>query len=249
MFERQLKGAIALEGQTPRQHLKEDDAERVHVRGRPKGRLTRRLLGGHVGGCPQESSRLRERSLPTRARDPKIGQLCPAVSTEKNVRGPQIPVNDTLRVGVRESRRYVAGDLLGFGISECIRRSESIRKRAAREVLEDEVRSPVRKAIVVDANDVRMGECCGRMRLPLETRLAGLPIVKLESHGSIKLPVKGEPHFSHAAATDLVLELVAIGNYLRTPQWRQDSASALGPHFSAIGGPKTFAETASERIS
>ena len=50
------------------------------------------------------------------------------------------------------------------------------------------------------------------MRLPLETRLAGLPLVKLESHRSIELPVKGEPHFSHAAATELVPELIAIGN-------------------------------------
>jgi hypothetical protein len=221
MLERQLKGAIALEGQTPRQHLKEDDAEGIHVRGRPKARLTRRLLRGHVGGCPQETSRLRKRSLPNRARDPKIDQLCSPVSTEKNVRGLQIPVNDTLRVGVRESRRYVAGDLLGFGVSECIGRGESIRERAAREVLKDEVWSPVRKAIVIDANDVRMREGCGRMRLPLETRLASLPTVKLESHASIELPVKGEPHFSHAAAPDLALELVAIGNYLRTPQWRQ----------------------------
>ena len=132
MFERQLKGAIALEGQTPRQHLKEDDAEGVHVRGRANGRLTRRLLGGHVGGCPQETSRLSERSLPTRAGDPKIDQLCLPVSTEENVRGLQIPVNDTLRVGVCESRRYVASDLLGFGVSECVRRGESIRERAAR---------------------------------------------------------------------------------------------------------------------
>jgi hypothetical protein len=241
MFERQLKGAIALEGQTPRQHLKEDDTERVYVRGRPNGSLTRRLFGGHVGGCPQDTSRLRERSLLTRARDSEIDQLCSPVRTEKNVRGLQIPVNDTLRVGVRESRRYVAGDLLGFGVSECTGRGESIRERAARKVLKDEVRSPVRKAIVVDANDVRMGERCGRMRLPLETQLAGVPLVKLESHRSIELPVKGEPYFSHAAATELVPELIAIGNYLRTPQWRQDSASALGPHFPAIGGPKTFA--------
>src|SRR5215207_4813003 len=204
MFERQLNRAIAVEGQTPRQHLKEDDTERVHVRGRPNGRLTRRLLGGHVGGCPQETSRLRKRSLLTRARDPKIGQLCSPVSTEQNIRGLQIPVNDTLRVGMREGRRYVASDVRGFGASKGIRRSESIRERAARDILEDEVRSPVRKAVVVDANDVRVGECCGRMRLPLETRLAGFPIVKLESHGSIKLPVNGEPHFSHAAATDLV---------------------------------------------
>ena len=85
------------------------------------------------------------------------------------------------------------------------------------------------------------------MRLPLETRLAGLPLVKLESHRSIELPVKGEPYFSHAAATELVAELIAIGNYLLTPQWRQDSASALGPHFPAIGGPKTSAALGFER--
>jgi hypothetical protein len=66
-----------------------------------------------------------------------------------------------------------------------------------------------------------MGESGSRMCLAFEAELVSPGTSKLQGDRSIKFSIMREPDFAHTAGTNFFAELIAVGDQLSTPQWRQ----------------------------
>jgi hypothetical protein len=113
-------GRVAAEGPAAREHLVEDRAEAEEVGSVVRGQAAE-LLGRHVPERPQDGPRLRalrlrrevRRAAPgaglDELREAEVEDLDPAVLRDEKVLGLEVPVDDSLLVGGRES----PGDLDG----------------------------------------------------------------------------------------------------------------------------------------
>ncbi len=90
-----------MEGHVPRQHLVEDDAQRVEVRLRRHG-LPQRLLGGDVVGRPQHPPGQRQPLLAERAGDPEVGDLGAALGVDQDVVRLDVAMDDPPFMGRAE---------------------------------------------------------------------------------------------------------------------------------------------------
>ena len=160
-----------VERQDPRQHLVEQDAERVEVaRG---ARVDRRdALGRHVLRRAEHLAGAREPRVLRRARDAEVEQLGEVgpvgASREEDVLGLEVAVHDAEVVGARERAR----DLDHDGQRAAERHgpfADGVRERGALEQLHHEVRGAVLAlALVEDLDDVGVREPLGRLRLAAE---------------------------------------------------------------------------------
>ena len=93
-------GACAHERALPRQHLIQDHAERPHVRA-AIGFLSAHLFRRHVRQSPEECSGLGDLGFTNQFRDPEVQDLHETVLGKEQVRGLQVPVEDSKTVCFR----------------------------------------------------------------------------------------------------------------------------------------------------
>src|SRR5207245_1194385 len=105
------RGTVGLEvGRPGGEQLERDGGERVQV-GAAVYACPGDLLGGHVTGCADRDSRLRQRRVgrALHVRDPEIGeQGAPAVLVEQDVRRLHVAVYDAAAVDVAQRIRDLA---------------------------------------------------------------------------------------------------------------------------------------------
>ncbi len=234
--EHQLRHRLALERQSPREHLVERDAEREEIRA-PVDLAARELLGRHVRRRAEHHAGLGLRRIGD-ARDAEVRHLHGvALRLVHDVRGLDVAVDDAH--GVRVAERI--GDALDEG-EDLVRREEVRLLRVldeilALEVLHRDVAEVVLLARVEDGDDVRVVEAPGRFRLAEEALLGVGELVRLEFRrerhrldrdDATDLRILAAIHDAHRALAELFLHLV-------TPEHRLLGPAALQDHRARVG--------------
>ena len=194
------------------EELERHHAQRVEV-GPRADVLAHRLLGrhvvrgadGHPGG--REETPLLRRTLG----DTEVGDLHAAVGGDHDVLGLQVAVDDVLSLRVVERREHSLENPRDLGE----RHVADVRpERSAGHVLHGDVRGSVAHEVVVDRDDVGMAEGARQPRLAQEApgeRRIGLAqrAQLLEGDQAIEIRLPRQVHGGHAAASELVEDLVA----------------------------------------
>jgi hypothetical protein len=211
-FERVLR----LEGQAPREHLVERDAQRIEVGAAVDDPVhAPRLLGRQVRqGALDELQGSCGRLLAGEAGgEPEVGELHLAGRrVEEDVLGLQVPVEDALLVqlrhGPRDTDRKLQESLDGHG------RAEDVVERRTAEILQDERRHPLVLHEVERPHDRLEVQRCSNRVLVLQAldvhRAAAPRIEHLQDHRA----AIGRPDPAEQARPP------ALVNYLGDREWR-----------------------------
>ena len=204
---------LAVEGDVAREHLVEDDAERVDV-GLAVDVVAQRLLGRDVVGRAEHAAVGGQAVVAQRAGDAEVGDLGRALGVEQDVLRLDVAVHDLVRVRAAER----AGDLDRVGQRLVDRQpaepADAVLERLALDVLEDDVGPVLVLAGVDHAHDVRVRELRDRPRLaPEALQLVGvgghLPVQELDGDPAFEVDVEGLIDGRHPAGADLGVEPVA----------------------------------------
>ncbi len=154
----ELQRIARLEREPSGEQPVEDHTERVDVRGGGRG-LPERLLRRDVRRGAEKCARLGERPFPRRhACEPEVGEFRPALLVEEHVCRLEIAMHDTASVGVREACGDARGDVERLVVRQRLSRPQPVLERAAGQILEHDVRTPIGVAVVVEVRDVRVCE-------------------------------------------------------------------------------------------
>ena len=206
----QIEERVAVERRPAREHLVEDDAERVDVA--PLGRrLAGRLFGGDVLGAADDAARLREAGAGEDLGDAEVGQLEDAIVADEDVRRLEIAMDDAVIVDMLEGRADLEGDVDGVAPRELAAHVDEVVEPASLDELHGVPVMPVLVAGVVELDDVRMRELGERLDLAFEALeeagvLGEIGGEDLEGGLSAGDEFLGEMDASHAAAPDLARE-------------------------------------------
>ena len=147
--------------------------------------------------------------------DAEVGDLHLAVAGDEDVRRLDVAVDDAARVGRGERERDRDGRVDGPIGTDASLVAEDVGEAAPVDVLHDDVVGAGRLAPVVDADDVRVVEVGGRLRLAAEA-LDERRVVRelgeehLERDRAVEQLVSSQEDVGHAAPTDPALQLVAL---------------------------------------
>ena len=182
------------------------DPQRVHIGGRGD-RLTEDLLRGEVADRTEDVTGGGERLRGHHACDAEVGQHQPTVGPDQQVARLHVAVHDAVVVG---DLQRLGG--LSHHHHRVVRRERAVAaqhpvQRLARHELHHQVRQPVGLAVVVDLDNVRIGQRRHGVRLdpePLgEARIPGqLGQQHLHRHDPAQHHVVGPPYLAHATASD-----------------------------------------------
>jgi hypothetical protein len=208
-----LDCARRLEREPPRQHPVEDDSEGVDVR-RGRHLLRLRLLRRHVRGSSHQRAGVRQRVRAGYTSDAEVGDLRAAFLVEDDVHRLQVAMNQASVVRMREPRGDFRSDPRALVVVERLPRPEPVFQRPPGKVLEDHVPLSVRPPVVEEPADVRMGERCDRLCLPLEALRVGVRPEHLDRDLAVELGVVRQPHLPHSARAQPPLETVSAADRL-----------------------------------
>src|SRR5262245_14958217 len=208
---------LALEWALARRHLVHRDAQRVEIRA-PVDLAPQDLLGRHVLWRALGLRQALGAGLEHLA-DPEVHQLHAAVAGDQDVAGFDVAVDHVARVRVAQRQAYVARD---FGHAPRRQRrllappahAHHLAHGAALHVLHHDARLVADQRHVVHVHDVRVVHGGGGARLLAEHADRGgigaqLRGQELDGDRPLQLEVPGEMHDAHAAAADLVAQLIA----------------------------------------
>jgi hypothetical protein len=216
-------GRLSREERLPGEHLEEHDTEAPDV-GLLVDALAARLLGGHVGGGPEDDPGQRPgpgeggglgevdrgRAGAGVARpglgEAEVEDLDLSAGRELDVGGREVAVDDALAVGLLEGRGDLLGDLEGLVDGDRTPR-EALLEVFTHDELEGEEGLSVRFFQTVDGGDVRVVERGEEVRLALETGealgvLSDLGREDLDGHVTVKVGVGGAVDLAHAPGPD-----------------------------------------------
>ncbi len=182
----------------------------------------RHCSGAMYAGVPALPTRLSPKTRAT----PKSSTFTAPRSAEEHVRRLEIAVHHVRRVGVGEGTRDLDRD------PDCLMHgertaTEPLAEILALEQLEDEIRTAVRPARVVERDDVRMRELRGRLRLAEEPLVAAARpdaragAERLERDEPPELAIARLVHHPEAAATDLAEKLEPADDATRPQRGRR----------------------------
>ena len=163
------RGRIGLERTPSGQHLEEDDPEGVDV-GRAGDLVTACLFGAEVVDGPEGRARDRHRRLGDGPGDAEVGDLhVPAVGDE-DVARLHVAVDDSLAVGDLERAGHADGDADRVVHRKRAAIAQDRGQVSSVDELHDDVLLAIGTigAVVIDADDVRVGEAAGGPCLLLE---------------------------------------------------------------------------------
>ncbi len=194
------------EGQAPRTHAVEHDAEAVQVAAGVDVAEALGLLRGHVGRRAQNVAGLRQMHVLLRqAGQAEVDDLDPAAAGfEPDVGGLDVAVDQSARVRRRQARRDLPADTQDLGQRRHFRVLEPALQRLALEQGHGEVGNAVVLADLIDGDNVIVLDGGGGAGLAEETlaagRIAGHRAAHdLERDGALQLRVLGREHDAHAA--------------------------------------------------
>ena len=214
---------VAVEGQAAGGELVEHDAEGVEI-GAAVDFFAQRLLGRHVGDGAGDAALAGDADGALADGEAEIDELdrggAGAVG-EEDVGGFEVAVDEAVLVGVAEGFAELGGELDGFfeGFGFAFLEARAF------DQLHDEVGHVLVLADVVDGDHVRVAEG-GRGAGLAEEALAGVADLvvgaeDLDRHRALEVRVPGAEDDAHAAAADLLVEAVAVG---------EDVANAASRH-------------------
>src|SRR5581483_6236182 len=172
-----LEDAVARESRRPREALVEDRSEREDVRGGARVLGPDELLGGHVGGGPEERSRRGERVARARslggavevAPEAEVGEERLAVAREEDVLGLHVAVDDAAPVSRPERARELRAEARDLVDRQRALHIELAPERPALEERHDEV-GPRLARPALDERHEAVAEARLEPALPLEAR-------------------------------------------------------------------------------
>ena len=185
--------------------------QRPHVAGGVGGRPAGHLGGQEPGGADQQPG-LRERLVGLEPGDAEVAQLHQALRRDQDVARLHVTVHDP---------GLVRGGQRGRGLGDqgggLVRGQRALPSYQLGEVLGLDVlhHQPVLAGLldqVEDDHHVLVVEHRRDLRLAAHAIEVGLALAGLGGHLTLQQEVLSEPYLAHAAAPDLALEAVAVGN-------------------------------------
>ena len=234
----QLGQRGSLVGQAAGQELVEHDSERVHV-GRGGGLFAPDLLGSEVGGGADHRADLGDAGLLGRPGDAEVGQLAGHLAAadraadDHQVAGLHVTVDDPVPVGVLESGAGLDADLHGhFRVDQAFGLENLCPRLALHALHHDEVAAVV-DAGVIDLDDVRVDQLGHSEGFAAEAGDEAVVVGKvfgqhLDRHGAFEDAVGRPVDVRHASGTQLVAELVAVGEDRGFSHRRSPGAQTAG---------------------
>jgi hypothetical protein len=232
-------GGVADEGHLTGDRLHQHQGQRVDV-GLPVEGGTLSLLRRGVAGRSQHGiGRLRPGRLGQRPGDPEVGDGEAALVVEQQVGGLDVPVDETLAVGIVQAVGHLEPHLEGLGRGEAVPPVQEIPKAAPLEELKHQVRAVLGLAPVVDPHDVGVVERRRLLGLGSEAAqedlvLGQAGVKDLHRHAPTQGDVLGEEDVGRAPRSD--------GRHQAVPA-AQDSADLVG-HSRRGHGSRVVAEGA-----
>jgi len=172
-------------------------------------RSARHLFRRHVRGGPQGGAALGERRRPGELGQPEVQDLHLASLRQEQVRRLDVPVDDPLRVGLRQPGRRLHHQSGGFRPVQCAL-PEPLPKCLPLVAGHDDVERAVRRlADLVHRADVRVVQPGCGPRL-VEEALLGIGVPRqhrwqeLERHGALQGGVLGLVHHPHPALAEFL---------------------------------------------
>ena len=167
--QRDRGGTVALPRPVADEHLVQDDAQAVDVRG-GRGRLAARLLRAEVVDRPERRPGQGHLRLGDGPGDPEVGDLDLAVLGDEHVAGLDVAMDDAAGVRGRESASDAGPDARDLARRQRPAAAQDRREVLAVDQLHDDERAVRVLAVVVDGDDVRVVERGGRLGLLAEAR-------------------------------------------------------------------------------
>ena len=156
-----------------RDHLEENDSERVYVSADIHRRRVERLLWGDVCGCSEDAFRLGAERVAQAIglRYAEVDELDRAVGLDHYVLGLYVAVHDVVFLRRVESRRHLQNDLHGAGGRELSGEGERLPEVSARDVVHHDEVDAARlvKAAVVHRHEVGVAYARRYLRLAQKT--------------------------------------------------------------------------------
>ena len=164
-----LDGGVAGDGFAPGEHLEEHEPSGIHVAALVGG-APLDLLGGEVGNrAEQDAGLARRRLVGDRPGQSEVGDLDLPVTTDDDVLGLDVAVDDPRRVGCPERAEDRLEDREGLPRRERRLLVDDVPQRLALDELHHEEDVAVVLALVEDGDDVGVAEAGRRPRLRPET--------------------------------------------------------------------------------
>ncbi len=212
VLHRDLERRVARERDRAREHLVEDDPDRVDVGGGADRRAPR-LLGRQVLRRADDRAGLGHLARPG-AGDAEVHHLQPPVRCDRDVVRLDVAVDDAVAVREPERREDLACVVDRDRDRRRTARDQELLEGAALQVLHRDVVGALGLAAVVDRDDVRMRQPGRVLRLAAEALdellvLRVAVVEHLQRHAAAQLLVLGEVDVRHPAGAQLADHLVA----------------------------------------
>ena len=215
MLDGHRHGGVSLEGQTAGEHLIEDHTCRVEIGPGIDVAASGLLRGDIVDGT---QGLLGHGGL-GRGHDPgdaEVGHLHTAVPEDHDVLGLDVPVDDPPAVGVAQGPDDLGGEVEGLppGQGAVLLLHILLEGQAVNE-LHDDVVQVVAVAVIIDGNDIRMGEhgdCPGLLvEAAAEVTVGGqVPLEDLDGHIPLQTVAVGLVDHSHPSNPDHVEDFIPV---------------------------------------
>ena len=196
----------------PGEHLVGDHAQRKDVAAGVDGHAPR-LLGRDVGRCADDGARAGNLALVEQPSHAKIGEYCPAIPREQDVRRLDVAVHDAEAVGIVQGRGDLIDDAHRLGHRQRLSLAKQICQGRPVDVLHGDKVAAAGSPCLVHPDDV--GMCQGKDGLGLALKaqprfgvVAKLRWQHLKGHLVALSLVHSEVHLAHAAAPELAHDAI-----------------------------------------
>ena len=213
LHERDRDGAVAVKGQSAREHLIEHDADGIDV-GLAVGDVSSRLLGRDVVNRADRLVGHGARRLVGKARDAEVGHLDGAVLQQHDVLRLDVAVNDAALMRVLQRLEDLGGEVQHVLPLDDTLTVDILLESDAVDIFHDDILDHIAEADIIDLDDVRMRKHRDRLGFVLEAadEFLIVEVLVLEDFDSDLAVVDGvvaAVDICHAADADQLVNFIA----------------------------------------